>query len=179
LGQAAFDRLLSWLDPDRERAGEKYEQIRARLIKIFQSRGCQTSEELADDTINRVTRKVANIADGYQGDPALYFYGVAQKVFLEYVTRKPPPPPPPRLDQEEDLNEEYECLEQCLERLSPRSRELILLYYQRDKQAKIDSRKELAARLGIASNALKIRALRVRNRLRDCVTQCLNKRGSE
>jgi len=33
LTQEAFDRLLGWLDPDRESAGEKYEAIRLRLIK--------------------------------------------------------------------------------------------------------------------------------------------------
>jgi len=75
--------MLDWLDTDRERAGSKYEAIRLRLIKIFTCRGCQAAEELADETINRVIARIVEIANGYQGDPALYFYGVAQKVFLE------------------------------------------------------------------------------------------------
>src|SRR5262245_21687271 len=52
-----FDRLLLWLNPDRDKAGEKYEWIRKRLIKIFVCRGCNVPEELADKTINRVARK--------------------------------------------------------------------------------------------------------------------------
>jgi hypothetical protein len=39
LTQELFDPLLDWLDPDRERAGHKYETIRLKLIKIFTSRG--------------------------------------------------------------------------------------------------------------------------------------------
>lgn len=84
ISQEAFDTMLDWLDADRERAGCKYEAIRLRLIKIFTCRGCQAAEELADETINRVIGRIVEIANGYRGDPALYFYGVAQKVFLEY-----------------------------------------------------------------------------------------------
>jgi hypothetical protein len=46
LSQEAFDALLDWLDPDREQAGIKYEQIRLRLIKIFTGRGCSDAEDL-------------------------------------------------------------------------------------------------------------------------------------
>jgi hypothetical protein len=42
-----FEQLLKWLAPDADRAGEKYEQIRRGLIKIFRCRGSSTSEELA------------------------------------------------------------------------------------------------------------------------------------
>ena len=58
LSQEAFDRLLAWLNPNRALAGEKYEEIRRRLIKIFTCRGCTCPEVLADETINRVARKV-------------------------------------------------------------------------------------------------------------------------
>src|SRR5438270_10295021 len=100
--QAAFDYLLAWLDADRERAGEKYERIRRRLIRIFTCRGRPDAEELADETINRVTLKATEVSKEYVGDPALYFYGVAQKVFLESV-RKPAraDAPPPAVDSDE------------------------------------------------------------------------------
>ena len=62
LTKEAFDSLLSWLDPDREWAGEKYEVIRARLIKVFAYRGCHTPEELADETINRVAKKIDEVS---------------------------------------------------------------------------------------------------------------------
>ena len=172
--QAAFDSLLAWLDPDRDQAGKKYEYIRSRLIKIFACRGRHDAEELADETINRVTLKAAKIAGEYVGDPALYFYGVAHKVYLESVRKRPaplPPPPPPQPSAEGE--QEYECLERCMEKLPPDSRELILEYYQNDKKMKVEYRKKLAERLGIAQNAVRIRAYRIRLALQSCVQDCL------
>jgi DNA-directed RNA polymerase specialized sigma24 family protein len=173
LTQAAFDSLLAWLDSDRDQAGRKYEFIRQRLIKIFTCRGRNDADELADETINRVTLKAAKIAQEYVGDPALYFYGVAQKVYLESLRKRPPavvPPPPPALTEDE---QEYECLEKCMEQLPPGNRELILEYYQNDKRQKVEYRKKLAERLGIAQNAVRIRAHRIRQTLQRCVQECL------
>lgn len=174
LTQESFDKLLAWLDPNRDLAGNKYEDIRRRLIKIFTCRGCAEAETLADETINRVTRKLPEVAEGYTGDPALYFYGVAHKIHLEYLRRKqtPVPPPPPSEDSDE-IEREYECLEQCLQQLTPDTRELVLQYYQEEKQAKINHRKLLAEQLGIALNALRIRAHRIRLNLQQCVQSCL------
>ena len=59
--QEAFDGLLAWLDPDRDRAAHKYETVRTRLIKIFSCRGCGVADDLADETINRVTAKLSEI----------------------------------------------------------------------------------------------------------------------
>lgn len=176
--QESFDKLLAWLDPDRERAGQTYEWIRLKLIKIFRCRGCATPEDLTDETINRVTRKMQEIADIYVGDPALYFYGVAHKVILEYVKKRPDPLPPPRVDTREEIELEYSCLERCMERLGSDSRLLITQYYQENKQAKIDHRKLLAEQLGIALNALRIRAHRIRASLQQCVGECLKERSA-
>ena len=177
LTQAAFDSLLSWLDSDREQAGRKYEQVRQRLIKIFACRGRPDAEELADEVINRVTLKAPEVSKDYVGDPSLYFYGVAQKVYLEALRKRPAqlfvPPPSPHTDEEEA---EYECLETCVGGLPPASRELVIEYYQNDRRAKIEHRKELAGRLGIAQNALRIRAHRIRLALQRCVEDCLAQR---
>jgi DNA-directed RNA polymerase specialized sigma24 family protein len=183
LTQEAFDTLLGWLDPDREQAGMKYEAIRTRLIKIFNCRGCSEAELLADETINRVVSKLEEISASYVGDPALYFYAVAQKVHLEYIrkvhTRQSPisvesaelNTPPVILV--EGFEPEYRCLDLCLERLPPEHRDLVERYYQQEKQAKINHRKLLATELGIALNALRIRAHRIRLGLRQCVRDCL------
>lgn len=165
--------MLAWLDSDRDRAGEKYERIRQKLIRIFTCRGCANPEELTDETINRVTRKIQEIAATYEGDPALYFYAVAQRVRLESVRKKPDLTPPPLPDPPEKVELEYACLELCMDRLPLKSRELVLEYYQQEKRAKIDHRKELAERLGIALNALRIRAHRIRASLQDCMQKCL------
>jgi DNA-directed RNA polymerase specialized sigma24 family protein len=183
--QQAFDSLLNWLDPDRENAGSKYEKIRVRLIKIFTCRGCGEADDLADETINRVTAKLSEIAQTYSGDPALYFYGVAHNVHLEYMRKKPPVQESSRLDWETggstvwpdvtigEVEQEYACLEQCMDRLAPENRRLVLEYYKEEKRAKIDHRKMLADQLGIGANALRIRAHRLRLQLLQCVQNCL------
>jgi RNA polymerase sigma factor (sigma-70 family) len=184
--QQAFDELLNWLDADRDSAGSKYEKIRVRLIKIFACRGCCEADDLADETINRVTAKLGEIAESYSGDPALYFYGVAQKVHLEYLRKKPPVQESAQAGREpggqtawpaqpvEDVEQEYACLEKCMDRLPPENRRLVLEYYQEEKRAKIDHRKMLADQLGIAVNALRIRAHRIRLQLQQCVESCLD-----
>lgn len=166
--------MLGWLDPDRERAAQRYEEIRRRLIKFFACRKCAPAEDLTDETINRVAMKVREqLGSNYVGDTAPYFYGVAHNVYLEYVRRKPPtlPPPPPR--PTEEVEREHACLEQCLEQLPPRSRELIREFYREERQAKILHRKRLAERLGMTPNALRIQAYRIRQSLLECVRQCL------
>jgi RNA polymerase sigma factor (sigma-70 family) len=174
--QEAFDQLLGWLDADRDNAARKYETIRQRLIKIFTCRGCPEADDLADETINRVTSKVAQIRGNYSGEPALYFYGVAQKIHLEYLRQnRPRSTQPPPITVENDENE-YECLETCLQKLPEDNRNLVIQYYQETKRAKIEHRRKLADGLGIAVNALRIRAHRIRMQLQKCVLQCLEQR---
>jgi DNA-directed RNA polymerase specialized sigma24 family protein len=173
LTREILDRLLHWLDNDRDRAGQRYEQIRSGLIKVFLCRGSVDPEELADETINRVAKKVQEIAESYVGDPAPYFYGVAKMVYLEYSRRKlvASPLPPPDAAEEADLR--FDCLEQCMQNLSAKNRELILAYYEHESGAKIDHRKALADRMGITVNALWIRVHRIKKDLQNCVNQCL------
>jgi DNA-directed RNA polymerase specialized sigma24 family protein len=175
--QDTFDKFLTWLDSDRDQAGTKYEDIRRKLIKIFVCRGCPTGEDLADETINRVIRKMPELADGYNGDPVAYFYGVARNVHLEHVKKGRPPLPLPAPDPPEQKEREYECLERCMTALTPENRALMLGYYKEEKRAKIVHRKELADRLGIALNALRIRAFRIRTGLQGCVEKCLQLEG--
>jgi len=176
LTQETFERLLRWLNEDRDKAGQRYEEIRFQLIKIFISRGCLISEELADETINRVARRIQDIAQTYKGDPAPYFYGVAKLIYLEYVRRKPTPQPLASSTVSEEDERRYECLEQCIERLTAKNRELIMAYYKEDKQGKIDYRREMAERMGMEPNALWVRAHRIRERLRACAMECFRRK---
>lgn len=179
----ALDELLSWLDRDKHRAGEKYEEVRRTLIKIFVCRGCTTAEDLADETINRVIRKLPEIAGNYVGNPALYFSGVAKYVLLEYEKKRHDLAPlgsdplTPLGEDAENIEREYGCLDQCMEHLTPKNRELILQYYEEEKQAKIDSRRRLAERLGVKLNALRVRADRIRATLELCVSDCIGQVG--
>lgn len=173
LTQESFDALLEWLDPSREEAARKYEEIRVRLIKIFICRGCYESEELADETINRVSNKLHKIEPTYEGARAPYFYGVANKVHLEYLRKPPIPLPPPPVDDCGLIEQEHACLEKCIEKLTSVNRRVVRQYYQGEKTEKIAQRKKLAKRLGIALNALRIRAHRLRAKLQECVEFCL------
>ena len=175
LSQEAFDDLLDWLDSDREQAGIKYEDIRRRLIKIFTGRACVEAEDLADETINRVTSRLSEIKEEFRGDRARYFFGVANKVYMEHMRRKQPQPPPPSITDSQQVELEYRCLEHCIESLSEENRYLLLKYYGAEGSAKVDRRKQLAEELGIAPNALRIRAYRIRLALQDCVEKCIER----
>ena len=173
LSQEAFDALLDWLDSDREQAGIKYEQIRSRLIKIFTGRGCIGPEELADETINRVTTKLTEIKREFTGDPARYFFGVANMIYREYLGKKPPQPPPPPTDDSSRAELEYRCLERCIEKLSEEDRALLLKDYGAKGQTQAERRKALADELGISLNALRIRVFRIRVALKECIEKCI------
>jgi len=173
LTQEAFDNLLAFLGSTPEEAGKKYEEIRRRLIKIFASRGCTKPEELVDETIDRVARKASELAPTYEGDPALYFYGVARWVYLEWIKKKPVAAMPPEPDANEDHERELDCLEKCAELLPPEQSAFIRDYYREDQSAKREPRRALAERLGIGINALRLRAFRIRAELQKCVIACL------
>ena len=180
LEQEQFERLLAWLDQDREQAGLVYEKIRWRLITIFAARDCPIPEELADETIDRVSRRVADIAADYTGDKALYFFGVANNVHHEYLKRPAPELKAEPLDRnpywqplESEKQQTHDCLERCLGRLSGEERALILRYYSLEKQAKIGLRKQIADELGVSINTLRLRVLRMKEKLQLCIERCI------
>jgi RNA polymerase sigma factor (sigma-70 family) len=177
LSQEQFDALLKWLDEDREKAAALYEKIRHSLIKSFIAHGgAADAEDLADETINRVTNRVEELKD-FKGDRVRYFFGVARMVRKEYL-RKPPSlepllPPPPDPGQ---MEQEYRCLEECMQKLSAKDRELLLQYYYPQEGCTLtEQRTRLAESLGIAPNALRIRAFRIRARLRKCMKKCVDR----
>lgn len=177
-----FDRLLAWLDEDRDSAAVKYEVIRRGLIELFDSRCCSDAEDLADQTINIVTRKVEQLAPNYLGEPSLYFYGVAKHVLQEYFREKTVslemPLAAPVIEDPHERELLFQCLDACLEQLSPEDHETILTYYLATKRAKIDMRQDLTGRLGLTSNALRVRAHRIRKCLEKCILWCLEETES-
>lgn len=175
LSQESFDALLTWLDPDREQAALKYEKIRGGLIKIFTGRACAEPEDLADETINRVARKLKEIEKDFSGDRTRYFFGVANKVHLEHLRRKIPQAMPQSPTDPNRIELEYNCLDLCIERLTKENRDLLLRYHGAEGQAETELRRALANDLGIAPNALRIRAHRIRVGLKECVEKCINR----
>jgi len=176
----AFDSLLAAFDPNRDSAAEKYLEIRSNLVRFFEWRGCPFPEDHADETFNRVARK---IADGEEiQKPAGYVIGVARLLVLEIIKS---------LSRQREALGEYQrsyneladvpesedridCLQKCLQQLSSDNRELIIQYYQGDKRGKIENRRKLGEQLGVAINTLRMRAQRLRERLQGCVEECVS-----
>jgi DNA-directed RNA polymerase specialized sigma24 family protein len=179
LSPRTFDTLLAWLDPDRLKAGEKYERIRCTLIAIFESRGCPNADELADVAIDRVAGKIHDLVNTYVGKPELYFYGVANKIYLEYLRRRPEPPFPAPCDSQEQTEKQLNCLEQCMEHLTSTNRSLITEYFLDNQHSRVETRRRMAERLGIAPNALRIRIHRIKEHLGRCITECLLRKEEE
>src|SRR5438094_6942637 len=84
--QESLETLLTWLDPNRDEAWEKYQEIWERLIKIFTWNRCKDVEDLAGEVMKRVEPKVPELMKTFseEDDPARYFYGVAQILVLEH-----------------------------------------------------------------------------------------------
>lgn len=169
-----FDALLALLHPDREKAGEIYEDIRRRLIRIFEWRGCARSSELADEVYNRVARKVVGGLTFQRSDPFPYFSAVAHHVFQEAVRREAREHQ--ALDNEgwsfaasleQETDRRLDHLRDCLQILGSAQRRLLLRYHEADQR--IRARKDLCHELGIPMNALRIRVHRLRKKVESCV----------
>jgi DNA-directed RNA polymerase specialized sigma24 family protein len=189
----AFDRMLAELHPDSEQAGEQYEKIRRKLVKLFEWRGCLDAEACADETFNRVAQKISEGASIWTNDPYSYFHGVALNVWREYRrtaeqtanTLKEVAQIQDFLVDPEDLllqetkererERQLECLNRCLQNLPPESIYLITKYHHGDEAPDKARRKELAQSLGIPLNALRIRAYRIRAAIVECVKNCLER----
>jgi DNA-directed RNA polymerase specialized sigma24 family protein len=178
----SFNRFLAWLNPDRELAAEEYEHIRKRLIVFFSSRGCAIPEDLADKAINQVIHRIGKIDDPGIIELKPYFRKVAQNLLFEYVrdyvkkTGEPWPENPPGIwpaQQGSDDENAYVCLEKCLQGLTLQDRDMIVEYYQENKQAKIDLRKMLADKMNMTIVSLRVRIHRITEKLRICVRECL------
>jgi len=185
LTKEAFERLLAALDANREHAGQKYEQLRRKLIEFFEARGSRSPTDHADEAINRVARKVEE-GESVQ-DLNRYSYGVARLLFMETLRARGTEPiavdlapvPPIAADDEEherrrqEQERRLECLEVCLSKLPAENRACIIEYYREEKGVKIEHRKRQAEQLSMTLNALRLRASRLRAELGDCINSCL------
>ncbi len=176
MANTPFDDLLAWLDPDRDVAAQKYENIRAGLIRIFVAKGFNDAEDLADEVISRVTKKAPELRKTYVGNPACYFYGVARNLVLErYRLKEIATDVSATVASIKITNQsdEYVCLMRCLQFLARARREIILDYHVYEGHDKIETHKNMAEELGITKGALRLRAYQIRSELERCVQQCI------
>lgn len=180
LTETAFNKLLAALAEDRETAGEKYLQLKKNLIRFFETRGIYHADDAADEVFNRLARKLET---EQLENVNIYALGIARMLTLEL--RKSPEQ---KFSNElpeigvlpfdvecEERDEKLKCLDKCLNELSAENREIIVGYYKGEKRGKIENRTLLAETLGIPNNALRNRAVRLRDKLENCITNCLRK----
>jgi DNA-directed RNA polymerase specialized sigma24 family protein len=189
--QTAFRAFLSWLDEGTDSGGGKYLEVRRRLVLYFDRKNCSSPDDLADETLSRVARKLEEQGAITNVTPLHYCYIVAKFVFLESlrsgkridaisknaaqtgvpgIVEVSSAGPGAGLDNQQ---QRFACLERCLSKLRAEDRDLIVEYYRGQQRSKIEGRSRLAARLGLTANALTIRACRIRGKLEACVRGCL------
>jgi len=187
LSREALERLLALLDSDPVKAARRFQQLRRRLTRLFEWRGARFPEDLTDETISRVARKLDEGLEIRSDDPFRYFCGVAHLVFKEVLRERKrerqlldPAAWGPREEvaAEEPDDERMEALQECLDRLSPISRDLILDYHEGERRSRIENRRAIAERLGVPLNALRIRVHRIRTKIERCVQKRLPPRNS-
>jgi DNA-directed RNA polymerase specialized sigma24 family protein len=171
LNKDALEDLLRAFHADREQASHHYQALRERLIRFFQWNRTEMPEELADEVLDRLARRL-NLSSEQIQDPVRYAVGIA-RLLLQEQRRKnlrrekalaelqQSSLDADRREQERILQQERaELLQQCLQSLPEQSRELIFRYYDVDEAA--DYRQHMARAYGISINALRNRALRIR-----------------
>lgn len=184
LTEESFNSFLEALDPDRQRAAQQYEHVRGSLIRYFDWRGSFFPERDADETIDRVARK---LAEQQVGDVYTYSLGVARNVAHESL----------RVQSQEHaqlaaadsfsseasadaaFDRRLECCETCLANLPSAQRDLVLAYYEGEKQTKIANRQKLADKTGVPIERLRIQVHRIREKLETCIKQCLSTTGEQ
>ncbi|HLM60656.1 MAG TPA: hypothetical protein VK308_07630 [Pyrinomonadaceae bacterium] len=183
----AFAKLLAAFAPDsNEEAGAKYEAARIRLIKLFQWRGVFDAEEAADETLNRVARKIDE--GEIVRNISAFIGGIARFVLLEKLKSKErtnvsleDAPPTAFVKQPEEFaddpadEQKLRCFNRCMREMPDEMRQIVVEYYNADADGsvRIEHRKRMAERLNLEMNALRNRALRVRGKLEDCIKNCL------
>ena len=187
--QIAFSRLLEWLDDGADSHGERYLEMRRRLVAYFDRRNRPTADELADETLSRIARTLEQTGSIATRPPARYCYVIAKFVLLEDFRRERRQVPldepvivdvsresgGKRAEASEDRAAQERLLtrlDRCLQQLKPEQRDLVVEYYRDTRRHKIERRRSLAGRLGITMNALGIRVHRIRDALMRCMESC-------
>jgi len=188
LDPAGLDLLLRRLDPDREQAGEGYLRLQLRLTVYFEGQRCANAELLADEALNRLTRR---LQQGEEiADVSRYALGVARNLLREYY-RRPEASAAPLADllpvhewqaqrkaehqaqSQAAAEQRADCMRRCLAALDAESRELLRRYFVGGNL--VERRRALATEMGLSANALSLRVFRLREKLNHCGAACLRR----
>lgn len=178
--EQSFEKLLASFASDRDEAGRHYEKVRVKLLRYFEWHKISDADRYVDETLDRVMRKLdegETITNTFA-----YINTVASFVRKEAWKRQEQVR---KIEDEIQRNavithedESYEnprqrCFDRCLGNLPIETRVLISEYYSEEGSVRIRLRKQMAERLGIGLNALRIRTHKIRISLESCVKDCV------
>jgi len=188
--QTDLNRLLMRLDSEPAKAWDQYRNLRCRLVKFFEWHQCACPEDLADKALDTVARKPQ---DEKIRDVSQFVVGVARKLWLETHKKSQRESSIGDLpggeeslrdtrDHEHEMIIELDrqstlaCLRECLGRLNAADRALALDYYSAEEDKQKVHRQKLARAAGVTVDALRVRACRLREKLEQCASKCLESR---
>ncbi|MFN0124134.1 MAG: hypothetical protein ACKV2V_26845 [Blastocatellia bacterium] len=193
LTRESFDLLLSCLDPDREQAARRFLKLRERLLYFFEARQCEDPPALADEGINRLTRRLADGVEVRQIES--YALTIAHYLLKEDFRRRRPVVSlwnmTPQddwlitmkrdnlLDQQISERRLYEAMGQCLKSLPEPDRKLLIEYYCPDGRAQAEHRWQMAKERDMTENALYLRIFRLRERLNHSLRDYLDQKETK
>jgi RNA polymerase sigma factor (sigma-70 family) len=181
-----FDRSSSAIDHERDSADAGFERLRDKLIFYFESKRCDSPEDLAMETLVRLVRRSAE--EKAVNDISRYAYGIARNVLHEYWRSarshtlgeheyqrfsQSDAGSGSELVGPDEKERRLQCLEKCVQQLPEQSRELLYSYLQGTGSAGRENRRMLAESLGISRETLTLRVFHIRNRMRKCIEKCL------
>lgn len=171
-------------------SNEQYTQLRNRLMMYFNRRGCAAADDLADETLYRLTAKLAAGVEIAPDDIERYVISIARNIWHE-TSRNPlnfaEPIEDPQTGKPMEISSHDEeslqrlvdeatrkCRDKCLAiKLTEEERHLILEYYKDDWHEQVESRKRLLKTLNISKGTLGSTASRILEKLETCMKKCL------
>ncbi len=178
ISQADFEQLLNWFGTDRDPSAAQYLAAHRTLTAFFRYNYCNRPEDLADEVLNRVAKKLPPLLHG--SDQTDVLIGFARYLLKEYWD-----------DDElfcakEISNEEHTetkksagmdvaelrlaCLDKCLSRLPEQA--LLLEYHRYEPGGKIAHRRAMAETRHCTLNALRLKTSGLKSTLEECVRRC-------
>lgn len=181
--QNPLDKLLSWIDPDREEAAKMLLGIRRKLV--FEFRLFPDAEDLAGEVIDRALDRIKKGNVVFIGNNAEgYLRGVARFLKLEMAkarkfesldrdeVRELPFVDKSREKLEEERLEAKRLIyfNKALEKLSEEERNILILYSGRESDGELnlkEKRENLSKQLNMTNGTLRVRISRIRKKLKD------------
>jgi len=175
LTSESFAKLLKTLSSNEAEAAVVYTDLHTSLVRYFQLKGISEPDKAADETIDRVAEKINQ--ENEIKDLIKYTFGVAKFVYLEKLRRE-------KIglhaadgfylktdaSKEFGKNDEFEPHRKCFENLYEHEQEFLSAYFEDLPFDQLfENRQKMADRENVSLNALRIRVLRIRKRLEDCL----------